>query len=223
MIKLENIVKEYKTQGGSVPVLKDITLHINKGEMLAIMGRSGSGKSTLLNIIGGITEPTSGDVWIKGNKIDFNDKKELCALRRKHIGYVVQNFALVSRKTVWENVLLPIQSSRNKKERDIKAKNLLAELGVIDKLNMYPYQISNGEKQRVAIARALIDDKKIILADEPTGALDYQSAENTIRLLQNLTREKEITVLIVTHDQEIANKCDRITHIMYGKIEDDKH
>lgn len=223
MIKLENIVKEYKTQGGSVPVLKDITLHINKGEMLAIMGRSGSGKSTLLNIIGGITEPTSGDVWIKGNKIDFNDKKELCALRRKHIGYVVQNFALVSRKTVWENVLLPIQSSRNKKERDIKAKNLLAELGVIDKLNMYPYQISNGEKQRVAIARALINDKKIILADEPTGALDYQSAENTIRLLQNLTREKEITVLIVTHDQEIANKCDRITHIMYGKIEDDKH
>lgn len=218
MIKLVKIKKDYKTQGGIVPVLKNITLAVNKGEMLAIMGRSGSGKSTLLNIIGGIIEPTSGEMWIEGKRVNYNNQKELYELRRNQIGYVVQNFALISRKSVLDNVVLPIQDREYKKNHYLKAKELLEELEVLDKINMYPCQLSNGEKQRVAIARALVDDKKIILADEPTGALDCASAENTINLLRKLVKEKGITVLIVTHDREIASKCDRVIHILYGEI-----
>ncbi len=218
MIKLDKVRKEYRTQGGIVPVLKNITLTVNKGEMLAIMGRSGSGKSTLLNIIGGITKPSSGEIWIEGKEVNYNNQKELYELRRNQIGYVVQNFALISRKSVWDNVVLPVRDREYKKMHYLKAKELLEELEVLDKINMYPYQLSNGEKQRVAIARALADNKRIILADEPTGALDCASAENIINLFRKLVKEKGITVLIVTHDQEIASRCDRIIHILYGEI-----
>lgn len=220
MIKLDNVVKEYKTQGGTVPVLRDITLSVNRGEMLAIMGRSGSGKSTLLNIVGGITEPTTGEVWIEGKRIDYSNQKQRYALRRKQIGYIVQNFALIGRKTVLDNVVLAVRDREYKKNHYSKAKELLEELEVLDKIHMYPFQLSNGEKQRVAIARALVDNKKIILADEPTGALDFENAENTIHLLRRLAEERGMTVLIVTHDYEIAKKCDRIVRISYGKIEE---
>ncbi len=219
MIKLVKIKKEFKTQGGIVPVLRNITLSVNQGDMLALMGRSGSGKSTLLNIIAGIAEPTSGEVWIEGKKVNYNNQKELYELRRNQIGYVVQNFALISRKSVLENVALPVRDREYKQKNFLKTKELLEELELLDKINMYPCQLSNGEKQRVAIARALVDHKKIILADEPTGALDCASAENTINLLRKLVKDKGITVLIVTHDQEIASRCDRIIHILYGEIE----
>lgn len=219
MIKLEKIAKEYKTQGGIVPVLNNITLCVNKGEMLAIMGRSGSGKSTLLNIIGGLIEPSSGEIWIEGRRIDWHSKRELCDLRRNQVGYIVQNFALIGRKTVLDNVILPVQSREYKRNHYLKAKELLDELGLSDKINRYPCQLSNGEKQRVAIARALINNKKIILADEPTGALDYLNAEKTIGLLQKLVEEKGITVLVVTHDHAIADRCDKTVHLLYGEIE----
>ncbi len=219
MIKLDKIKKEYEIQGGIVPVLRNISFSVSEGEMLAIMGRSGSGKSTLLNIIGGITEPTSGEIWIGGKKVDYHNQSELYELRRKQIGYVVQNFALIGRKNVLDNVILPVHDKEYKKNHYFKAKELLEELGLQDKFNMYPYQLSNGEKQRVAIARALVDNKKIILADEPTGALDCENAENTINLFRELVKNRGITILIVTHDQEIANKCDRIIHISYGEIE----
>ena len=218
MIILKNIAKEYETPAGRISVLKDVNLHVKKGEMVAIMGRNGCGKSTLLNIIGGITTPTAGEVWIEGKKTDYNAPCKLCLLRRNSIGYVVQNFALISKKTVFENVILPIQRREYKKNNYFKVKELLEELEIADKMNKYPCQLSNGEKQRVAIARALVGNKEILLADEPTGALDYKSAENTINLFRKLVEDKGITALIVTHDKEIANKCDRILHITYGEF-----
>lgn len=218
MIRLENITKEYKTGSETLCVLQDVSLHVKQGEVLAIMGRSGCGKSTLLNIIGGIVSPTSGEVWIEGNRVPFGENRKLCSLRRSHIGYVVQNFALINRKTVFENVILPIQSRAYKKNQHYKAKQLLQDLGIMDKMNQYPYQLSNGEKQRVAIARALVDDKKIILADEPTGALDCENAESVITILNHLAKERNVTVLVVTHDKEIACKCDRRLQIVYGRL-----
>ncbi|HKM35431.1 MAG TPA: ABC transporter ATP-binding protein [Lachnospiraceae bacterium] len=219
MITLKNITKEYKSEEETLQVLSGINMHVNKGEVAAIMGRSGCGKSTLLNIVGGIITPTKGEVWIDKEKVDFESTGKLCEIRRKDIGYVVQNFALINRKTVFENIILPIKSHEYKKNHYEKVKILLEELGLESKINKYPAQLSNGEKQRVAIARAIVDDKKIILADEPTGALDYENAENIIHILQRLAKKKEITVLVATHDCEIADKCDRIYHITYGKIE----
>ena len=219
MITLENITKEYKVGSETLCVLHNINLCVKQGEVLAIMGRSGCGKSTLLNIIGGIVSPTSGEVWIEGTRIPFGENRKLCNLRRNHIGYIVQNFALINRKTVFENVILPVQSREYRKNQYHKVKLLLHDFGIADKMNQYPYQLSNGEKQRVAIARALVDDKKIILADEPTGALDYANAESVITILNKLAKERNVTVLVVTHDKEIAYKCDRTLQIVYGKIE----
>lgn len=218
MITLKNICKEYINGGEAVQVLQDINLHIEKGTILAIMGRSGCGKTTLLNIIGGITKPTTGEVWIEGKQVDYQTSKTLYALRREYFGYVVQNFALISQKTVWENVALPIYSKAGRKHRKQIVDELLDEVGVLDKKTKYPYQLSNGERQRVAIARALSDNKKIILADEPTGALDYENAEKIIDLLNKVVKEREITALIVTHDKEVAEKCDKTCYISYGKI-----
>ena len=219
LITLENITKEYKVGSETLCVLQNINLCVKQGEVLAIMGRSGCGKSTLLNIIGGIVPPTSGEVWIEGTRIPFGENQKLCNLRRSHIGYIVQNFALINRKTVFENVILPVQSREYRKNQYHKVKQLLQDFGIADKMNQYPYQLSNGEKQRVAIARALVDDKKIILADEPTGALDYANAESVITILNKLAKERNVTVLVVTHDKEIAYKCDRTLQIVYGKIE----
>ncbi len=218
MITLNRVCKEYLDGEETVCVLDDVNFCVEKGSMHAIMGRSGCGKSTLLNIVGGIVEPTSGEIWIDGNKIDYYKKKKLFDLRRKYFGYVVQNFALINQKTVFENVILPIQSKEYRRNNYCAAEQLLDEVGIVDKKNKYPYQLSNGERQRVAIARALVDDKKIILADEPTGALDYENAENIICLLKRLVQDKKVTVLIATHDREIAKECDKVSYIKYGKV-----
>lgn len=213
MITLKNIYKEYINGESTVQVLKDVNFHVKKGSMLAIMGRSGCGKSTLLNIIGGITFPTSGEVWVDGKKVDFGKSKDLYTLRREYFGYIVQNFALINKKTVWENVVLPIQSRKYKKDM---VSELLEEMDILDKKNKYPNNLSNGEKQRVAIARALVNNKKIILADEPTGSLDYENADKIITLLNRLVKERSITALVVTHDKEIAQKCNEVKYISYG-------
>lgn len=218
MITLENICKEFKNGEETIQVLNHIDLHVKKGTVTAIMGKSGCGKTTLLNIIGGLITPTSGNVFIDGMPVNYQKSKDLYDLRRKSIGYVVQNFALISQKTVLENVLLPIQKEHHIRNKRQYAENLLAEMGIADKRNKYPSQISNGERQRTAIARALVGHKQIILADEPTGALDYANAEQVITLLKTLVKEQNITVLLATHDREIAAKCDRILQISYGKI-----
>lgn len=218
MIEIRGVTMQYHTQGGEVSVLRDVDLSVQEGEMVAIMGRSGSGKSTLLNIIAGIIRPTSGQVSVCGKILDYTKSGELCRLRRNQIGYIVQSYALIRNRTAWENVILPVRSKEYQAHGYQKVRELLDELEMTDKVRRFPDQLSNGEKQRVAIARALVDNKKIILADEPTGAMDRVSAENTINLLRRLTEEKKITILIVTHDMEIAKKCDRIVTLSYGEV-----
>ena len=218
MIEIRRVTKQYQTQSGKVTVLRNVNLSVQEGEMVAIMGRSGSGKSTLLNIIAGITSPTSGQVSVCGKILDYTKSGELCRLRRNLIGYIVQSYALIGNRTAWENVILPVRSREYRAHGYQKVRVLLDELEMTDKVRRFPNQLSNGEKQRVAIARALVDNKKMILADEPTGAMDQKSAENTVNLLRRLAEEKGITILIVTHDMEVAKKCDRIVTLSYGEI-----
>ena len=218
MIEIRRVTKQYQTQSGKVTVLRNVNLSVQEGEMVAIMGRSGSGKSTLLNIIAGITSPTSGQVSVCGKILDYTKSGELCRLRRNLIGYIVQSYALIGNRTAWENVILPVRSREYRAHGYQKVRELLDELEMTDKVRPFPNQLSNGEKQRVAIARALVDNKKMILADEPTGAMDQKSAENTVNLLRRLAEEKGITILIVTHDMEVAKKCDRIVTLSYGEI-----
>ena len=218
MIEIRRVTKQYQTQSGKVTVLRNVNLSVQEGEMVAIMGRSGSGKSTLLNIIAGITSPTSGQVSVCGKILDYTKSGELCRLRRNLIGYIVQSYALIGNRTAWENVILPVRSREYRAHGYQKVRELLDELEMTDKVRRFPNQLSNGEKQRVAIARALVDNKKMILADEPTGAMDQKSAENTVNLLHRLAEEKGITILIVTHDMEVAKKCDRIVTLSYGEI-----
>ncbi|MBS7240542.1 MAG: ABC transporter ATP-binding protein [Acetatifactor sp.] len=218
MIEIRRVTKQYQTQSGKVTVLRNVNLSVQEGEMVAIMGRSGSGKSTLLNIIAGITSPTSGQVSVCGKILDYTKSGELCRLRRNLIGYIVQSYALIGNRTAWENVILPVRSREYRAHGYQKVRELLDELEMTDKVRRFPNQLSNGEKQRVAIARALVDNKKMILADEPTGAMDQKSAENTVNLLRRLAEEKGITILIVTHDMEVAKKCDRIVTLSYGEI-----
>ena len=218
MIEIRRVTKQYQTQSGKVTVLRNVNLSVQEGEMVAIMGRSGSGKSTLLNIIAGITPPTSGQVSVCGKILDYTKSSELCRLRRNQIGYIVQSYALIGNRTAWENVILPVRSREYRAHGYQKVRELLDELEMTDKVRRFPNQLSNGEKQRVAIARALVDNKKMILADEPTGAMDQRSAENTVDLLRRLAEEKGITILIVTHDMEVAKKCDRIVTLSYGEI-----
>lgn len=218
MIEIRRVTKQYQTQSGKVTVLRNVNLSVQEGEMVAIMGRSGSGKSTLLNIIAGITSPTSGQVSVCGKILDYTKSGELCRLRRNLIGYIVQSYALIGNRTAWENVILPVRSREYRAHGYQKVRELLDELEMTDKVRRFPNQLSNGEKQRVAIARALVDNKKMILADEPTGAMDQRSAENTVNLLRRLAEEKGITILIVTHDMEVAKKCDRIVTLSYGEI-----
>ena len=218
MIEIRGVTKQYQTQGEVIPVLRNINLSVQEGEMVAIMGRSGSGKSTLLNMIAGIIVPTSGQVSVGGKIIDYTKPSELYRLRRNQIGYIVQNYGLIENRTVWENIVLAVHGKEYRACGYRKVKELLDELELADKVRRFPDQLSSGEKQRVAIARALADNKSIILADEPTGAMDQISAENTVALLRQLVERKGITVLIVTHDMEVAKKCDRIVHINYGEI-----
>ena len=218
MIEIRRVTKQYQTQSGKVTVLRNVNLSVQEGEMVAIMGRSGSGKSTLLNIIAGITSPTSGQVSVCDKILDYTKSGELCRLRRNLIGYIVQSYALIGNRTAWENVILPVRSREYRAHGYQKVRELLDELEMTDKVRRFPNQLSNGEKQRVAIARALVDNKKMILADEPTGAMDQKSAENTVNLLRRLAEEKGITILIVTHDMEVAKKCDRIVTLSYGEI-----
>ncbi|MDD3184364.1 MAG: ABC transporter ATP-binding protein [Anaerostipes sp.] len=217
-ISLKNINKIYKNQEYSLNALRDLNLDIEKGEMIGIMGKSGSGKSTLLNILGLIDQPTSGEYQIDGKIISDYTPKEIAHLRNKKFGFVLQDFALIERYTVVENVKLPLRySDVPGVERMPKVYNLLEELGLYEKKDMLPGYLSGGQRQRVAIARALINDAEIILADEPTGALDSSTGKEIMNLFLKM-KQKGKTLIIVTHDKEIADYCDRIVTIHDGSI-----
>ena len=218
ILNLQNIYKDYQQEKLVVPVLKDVSLTVEEGEYVAIMGPSGSGKTTLMNIIGCLDRPTSGTYELAGENVLKLKDRELSDLRLKSIGFVFQSFQLMPLESAVENVALPLSyAGVRKKERRIRATKALERVGLGDRVNFRPTQLSGGQKQRVAIARAMVNHPKILLADEPTGALDSKSGEQIMELFDSLN-EEGVTIVMITHDPRIAAKAKRIVRIIDGEI-----
>ena len=222
MLKINNLHKSYKMGDSSLHVLKGIDLHVDKGEMVAIMGSSGSGKSTLLNIIGILDELDSGEYTLDGIEIKDLTEKKAAQYRNKFLGFVFQSFNLINFKNALENVALPLYyQGQKRKERQEKAMFHLEKVGLADWSTHLPNELSGGQKQRVAIARALAAEPKLLLADEPTGALDSATSHEIMQFLQQLNDEGK-TILIVTHEEDISLMCKRIVRLKDGVITEDK-
>jgi len=220
VVLLEEVWKVYQMGKLNYPALRGVTLRILEGEMVAIMGPSGSGKSTLLNVIGALDRPTSGKVVVDGCDLSTLGDAELAMFRRKTMGFVFQTFNLVPRLTALENVMVPmVAEGLPPSERRKRALELLELVGLKDRAHHRPTELSGGEQQRVAIARALANNPKVILADEPTGNLDTKNKEVVMELLRKLNRELRTTIVVVTHDPEVAAKCGRIVYLRDGRVE----
>ena len=222
LIELKNICRFYGKDDAQTKAINNVSLSINSGEMVAIMGTSGSGKSTLLNIIGCLDEKTSGEYYFNGKSIDEYKRNYIDALRNSAFGFVVQYFALIDSYSVYENVEIPLVYNKtrvsNKKEI---IKSTLSKLGIEHKIHKHPNELSGGQCQRVAIARAIVNNPTVILADEPTGALDKTTGEDVMNILKDLNQDGK-TIIIVTHDINVANRCERIISLSDGTICDDK-
>ena len=222
ILEMHHIYKDYYPGNIVVPVLKDVNLNVEEGEYLAIMGPSGSGKSTLMNIIGCLDKPTKGDFKLDGLDILNLSENALADVRLKKLGFVFQNFQLLPRQTAVENVALPlIYAGVGKRERLKRAAAALDKVGLSDRINFVPNQLSGGQKQRVAIARAMVNQPKILLADEPTGALDSKSSAQVMDLFTTLNREG-VTVIMITHDSHVAGFAKRRVDIFDGEISEYK-
>ena len=215
MIKTKDLTRTYGKGEGKVTALDGVNLTINYGEMVAIIGKSGSGKSTLLNLIGGLDKPTSGQIFYNDRELGSMKDTELSEFRLKNIGFVFQFFDLIPELTAEENVLLPSRLAKNK---NAGAEDIYSALDISHRVKHYPSELSGGQQQRAAIARALINSPDVILCDEPTGNLDKASGEDVMSLLKRLNTEQGKTVIIVTHDQGIAELCGRIVEISGGRI-----
>ncbi len=222
MIKIENLHKSYPMGKESLHVLKGLNLHIKEGEFVSIMGSSGSGKSTLLNIVGLLDIHDEGNYYLNGQLIEDLDEKKAAVLRNKFLGFVFQSFNLISYKTALENVALPLYyKGVGRKERQKIALEYLEKVGLKKWASHLPNELSGGQKQRVAIARALVTQPKVVLADEPTGALDSTTSNSVMEMLKEINREG-MTVFVITHEEEIAEETDRIVRLKDGVIISDE-
>jgi putative ABC transport system ATP-binding protein len=220
VVRAVGLTRRYKMGDAFVDALRGVDLTIQRGEFVALVGPSGSGKSTVLNLIGGLDRPTSGQVWIDGVELSATDERALTRHRREHVGFVFQTFNLLPRLTAEENVALPLMfSGVPHEERLSRARALLQRVGLSHRLTHRPSQLSGGEQQRVAIARALVGQPALLLADEPTGNLDTTTGAEIMALLQKLNQEGDLTLLVVTHDPEVAAFADRVVTLRDGRVE----
>lgn len=220
VVRTVGLSRIYKMGDATVDALRDVDLSFKRGEFVALVGPSGSGKSTLLNLIGGLDRPTSGEVWIDGVELSASDERTLTQHRRRHVGFVFQTFNLLPRLTAEENVALPLMfSGVPEKERRERARVQLERVGLGLRLAHRPTQLSGGEQQRVAIARAMVGEPALLLADEPTGNLDTVTGAEIMALLKRLNQERGVTVLVVTHDPEIAAFAERTIRLRDGRVE----
>jgi ABC-type lipoprotein export system ATPase subunit len=222
LIRLQDIYKTYHLGELDVPVLKGVSLTIERGEMVALTGVSGSGKSTLMNLLGCLDHPSSGEYWLDGEKVSDLNVDERAMVRNRKIGFVFQSFNLLARTSAIENVMMPLTytaghlTDRQARERAIE---MLQQVGLGDRMDHHPSQLSGGQQQRVAIARSLVNNPPLLLADEPTGNLDSKTSEDTLRMFQKLNAEKGITIILVTHDHEVAAHASRQIVMKDGLIE----
>jgi putative ABC transport system ATP-binding protein len=220
ILKVEQIYKSYISSAGETPILKNINFEVSRGEFVSIVGPSGSGKSTLLNILGTLDRPTEGDIFIDGEDVFSLDDHDLAYLRNNAIGFIFQSYNLINRASVLKNIEIPcIIAGISKSERLERAHKIMGLLGIEDKGSFKPFNLSGGQQQRVAIARALMNNPSIILADEPTGNLDTKTGKEVFNLLKMLSDKYDRTIVMVTHNPELAEKTDRIIHLKDGEIE----
>ena len=222
LLKLENITKTYHLGEVDVPVLKGVSLTIARAEMVALMGASGSGKTTLMNILGCLDRPSSGRYWLDGREVSRLAADERAVVRNKKIGFVFQSFNLLARTSALENVIMPLAyTARGLSERDCRRRGeeMLRRVGLGDRMDHHPSQLSGGQQQRVAIARALVNNPPLLFADEPTGNLDSRTSEEILQMFQRLNAEQGITIILVTHDAEVAQHARRNVRMRDGLIE----
>lgn len=213
-VKLDKVSKIYKMGEVEIRAVDNISFEISKGEFVVVVGPSGAGKTTVLNILGGMDTATKGNVFVDGSNIAEYNNRQLTAYRRDDIGFVFQFYNLVPNLTALENVELAMQICKN----PLDAKKVLCEVGLEDRMGNFPAQLSGGEQQRVSIARALAKNPKLLLCDEPTGALDYQTGKAILKLLQDMCREKGMTVIVITHNSALTPMADRVIHIKNGTV-----
>lgn len=213
-LKLSDVGKQYKTGSVTVDALSGVSAEFNDGEFVVILGSSGAGKTTLLNLLGGMDCATSGEIVLDGKKVTSLDRRGLTEYRRNDVGFIFQFYNLMPNLTALENVEIAVEICKD----HLKPEDILAEVGLEDRMNNFPAQLSGGEQQRVSIARALAKSPKLLLCDEPTGALDYNTGKTILKLLQDTCREKGMTVVVITHNQAITPMADRVIKIKNSKV-----
>ena len=222
LVVVHDLYKEFRREQIKIPVLMGINLQLHTGDYLALMGPSGSGKSTLLNLVAGLDRPTSGTVNVVGQDLGRTSESELARWRSRHIGFIFQLYNLIPVLTAYENVELPLTLTRlSRRERDDHVRAALDLVGLSDRMDHYPRQLSGGQEQRVAIARAIATDPTLLVADEPTGDLDAKSAAEVLDLMQRLNQEFDKTIIMVTHDPHAAERAGRLLHLEKGVLVDD--
>ena len=221
MLKVERLTKTYRTAGGPLTVLHEVSFVLPAGSSVAVVGPSGSGKTTLLGLCAGLDRPSSGSVTLANEPIGALDEDARALVRNRHVGFVFQNFQLIPTLTALENVLVPVEL-RGEAGREAEARELLARVGLGERCDHYPVQLSGGEQQRTALARAFINRPKILFCDEPTGNLDGDTAAAMVELIFGLNRERGTTLVLVTHDLELARRCQRIIRLKTGAVVSDQ-